>query len=354
MCCAICGSAFSQQDSTILIHDDARELEHVQEHYATKWGPCGFTTNRGINEAPATYESGPNFITQNGRRVTACCSAESAIEVDQYRIPVHNYCLDLAKYALRSRHSRLSSMRQLWKVLRMRCLASSANGQQDPLRRIDAPDNYHLPSSSAGAQSKDMDEQWYAADAWNIPNLTAGLVAQLQPVRSHAAQSQSAFRARFEKLPQEMQDHILSSVFSEPEFSSQCTKLVPQSVWMDMLLDDRIIPFLWDLDRETLERKVAEGQKMGVEWDFELLVRQLCQTAFNESSSCLAGMPAGLHNRRRIWKLLGEMYVGDYLPEAPSPASSLMGQPAAIPRYWNEEGDLQHPLVWMRREKAKN
>lgn len=264
-------------------------------------------------------------------------------------------------------------MRQLWKVLRMRCLASSANGQQDPLRRIDAPDNYHLPSSSAGAQSKDMDEQWvsrrialqkedlvltertqYAAGAWNIPNLTAGLVAQLQPVRSHAAQSQSAFRARFEQLPQEMQDHILSSVFSEPEFSSQCTKLVPQSVWMDMLLNDRIIPFLWDLDREALERKIAEGQKMGVEWDFELLVRQLCQTAFNESSSCLAGMPAGLRNRRRIWKLLGEMYVGDYLPEAPSPASSPMGQPAAIPRYWNEEGDLQHPLVWMRREKAKN
>lgn len=151
---------------------------------------------------------------------------------------------------------------------------------------------------------------------------------------------QAEFRARFERLPQEMQDHILSFVFTEQHFPPDCTYLIPQGAWMNLLLQGQVVPYLWDLDRDQVEKKVAEGRERGVEWDFELLVRRLCQARSMADGAPLAGMPAGLRNRQRVWKLVQDMYVGDFVPETAA---------AAIPRYWDEDGSLQYPLVWIRR-----
>ncbi|EKG10340.1 hypothetical protein MPH_12621 [Macrophomina phaseolina MS6] len=265
-----------------------------------------------------------------------------------YYIPTHVHCLNIAKRVLHSRRGRLSSMRQLWKALRMRSIATTANGRMEPLARIDAPANYQMPPL---AEVVETEGHWCTAGVWNIPNLTASILEKLKPAQAHLTPSTTAFRDRLGKLPQEMRDHIFSFMFSDHGFSSECTYLAPQAAWMNMLLDGHTIPFLWDLDREAVEQKVAEGLSTGIEWDFELLVRELCQRRDGKEGHCPSGMPAGLHNRRRIWGLLEDMYVGDYLPEAACDPP-VPGRARAVPRYWDEEGCSQHPLVWLRRDSA--
>ncbi|KAL0261904.1 hypothetical protein SLS55_003337 [Diplodia seriata] len=293
------------QQAATLLSDPARELEQLAEHFHTKWGPPRFTTELGIDELPATNAGWCFFNTDDGRRVVACSSNESVAESDRYYIPVHNYCLSLAKRILASGRGRTCNVRQLWKVLRTRY-------------------------------------------AWDIPDLTSGVLAQMAPSTPSLddGDPQAAeFRARFERLPQEMKDHILSFVFAEQHFPPDCTRLIPQTAWMDLLMQGQIVPYLWDLRRDEVEKKVAEGRDRGIEWDFELLVRRLCQSQSMADGAPLSSMPCGLRNRQRIWKLVEDMYVGDFLPKGTLPESR---RPAAIPRYWDEEGALQYPLVWIR------
>ncbi|OJD31758.1 factor for adipocyte protein [Diplodia corticola] len=357
MHCAVCGASIAERQAATLLSDPARELEQVKEHFDTKWGPSRFTTELGIDELPAT-NAGKGFFTadDDGRRVTPCSSDESVAGADRYYIPVHNYCLALAKRILASRHGRICSMRQLWKVLRTRCLSSVASGRAEPLARIDAPDGYHLPPREADADEYDG---WCTADAWDIPDLTAGVLAQMTPSNpslddaSSSSSSSAGFRARFERLPQELKDHVLSFVFTEHHFPPDCTRLMPQTAWMDLLMQAQLVPYLWDLRRDEVEKKVAEGRARGVEWDFELLVRRLCQSRSAANGASLSSMPDGLRNRQRIWELVEAMHIGDFLPlttsASPSGAPDAGRPPAAIPRYWDEEGTLQYPLVWMRR-----
>ncbi|KAL1618134.1 hypothetical protein SLS54_007374 [Diplodia seriata] len=327
------------QQAATLLSDPARELEQLAEHFHTKWGPPRFTTELGIDELPATNAGWCFFNTDDGRRVVACSSNESVAESDRYYIPVHNYCLSLAKRILASGRGRTCNVRQLWKVLRTRCLSSAAGGRTEPLATIDAPNDYHLPPRDADAEGE---------NAWDIPDLTSGVLAQMAPSTPSLddGDPQAAeFRARFERLPQEMKDHILSFVFAEQHFPPDCTRLIPQTAWMDLLMQGQIVPYLWDLRRDEVEKKVAEGRDRGIEWDFELLVRRLCQSQSMADGAPLSSMPCGLRNRQRIWKLVEDMYVGDFLPKGTLPESR---RPAAIPRYWDEEGALQYPLVWIR------
>ncbi|KAB2572189.1 hypothetical protein DBV05_g9170 [Lasiodiplodia theobromae] len=341
--CAICGAPTAKHQPATLLSDPARELEVVIEHFATKWGPSRFTTGRAIDELRVA-NAGRCFFTTNddddeGRRATAYASDDTVPGADRYYIPVHDYCLSLTKRILASGHGRVRTMRQLWKVLRTRCLATVASGRTEPLAGTDAPDDYHLPPR---ADDESREDRWCTADAWDVPDLTAGVLAQMTPSRPPSLDGRQAeFRARFERLPQEMQDHILSFVFTEQHFPPDCTYLIPQGAWMNLLLQGQVVPYLWDLDRDEVEKKVAEGRERGVEWDFELLVRRLCQARSMADGAPLASMPAGLRNRQRVWKLVQDMYVGDFLPETPAAA--------AIPRYWDEDGNLQYPLVWIRR-----
>ncbi|GME52794.1 factor for adipocyte protein [Neofusicoccum parvum] len=155
MCCAICGGPIRADDTATLLSDPARELEHVEEHYATKWGRCKFTTDLDIDACTATNAGGAFFVIRDdGRRATACAPS------DRYYIPAHGSCLHLADRVLRSHHGHMASMRQLWKVLRMRCLASVADGRPEPLARVGAPDNYCLPHGVAGQEWEGGDDHW--------------------------------------------------------------------------------------------------------------------------------------------------------------------------------------------------
>ena len=57
-------------------------------------------------------------------------------------------------------------------------------------------------------------------------------------------------------------------------------------------------------------RKEAE-LRGGDEWNWELLVRQLAQGNLYEPGKVLKDLPLGLRNRRRIWRLVGDIMATD-------------------------------------------
>ena len=102
----------------------------------------------------------------------------------------------------------------------------------------------------------------------------------------------------------------------------ECTYIVPPASWRDLLFRGTALPWLWDLDRECLSKPASlsidfaslsiDRRSLGSEsWDWELLVRQLGQAnSFNKGQIMYGALP-GLRNRRRIWRLLSEMRLGD-------------------------------------------
>ena len=75
--------------------------------------------------------------------------------------------------------------------------------------------------------------------------------------------------------------------------------LLPQD-WCSLL--PSIAPWLWDLDLTG----AFSGEKLN-DWDWERFVRMLAQADAFEPGGCMQGAPDGLRNRRRIWRMLGEM-----------------------------------------------
>jgi hypothetical protein len=91
----------------------------------------------------------------------------------------------------------------------------------------------------------------------------------------------------------------------------QCTRLVSPFHWQT-LLTGKSLPYLWDLDITVIQDCLSDEK-----WDYELLVRQLAQEGiweyFKRNDS--GKYNHGIWNRRRIWRLVEEMKVGDVKPE---------------------------------------
>jgi hypothetical protein len=118
-----------------------------------------------------------------------------------------------------------------------------------------------------------------------------------------------------ETTPNEITDHIRS--FMQGPLPLECTYLMPQSQWAEVFFR---IPFLWDLDMETIREKT--GSKEDLEkWNWEKLTRQIMSRAHSagtgakyeddeniwDHSKIGLDVPGGLTNRRRIWQVLEEM-----------------------------------------------
>ncbi|TEA15818.1 hypothetical protein C8034_v001984 [Colletotrichum sidae] len=179
-----------------------------------------------------------------------------------------------------------------------------------------------------------------------IESLTACLLRNLQQRHSEFLFAVEAnardLEKRLSKLPPEIIDNIL--VHLGRDLPKECTRIVPAIFWVDQLKKARrpglsLLPWLWDIEPDLIDAKAAEPCPGGVEfeWDWELFVRQLThgfrietqpgvptdydtvdgsvvwQTIATGHRSDLTHVPAGLHNRWRIWHLLEKMYVGDAL-----------------------------------------
>lgn len=156
------------------------------------------------------------------------------------------------------------------------------------------------------------------------------------------------FHKRFLALPQELQDHITSFLDTTTPLPNHLTRLLPGEYWRHILVYGRQLPFLWDLD-------VAAIEKADPNRDWEHLVRVLSlpfERCYDGSPPILArvytyhdlNVSDRLRNRRRIWQLVEEMFVGDVLPVSKRPWDPALSPPT-MPRYWDEYGEPVYPIV---------
>ncbi|KAL9079165.1 MAG: hypothetical protein Q9157_001916 [Trypethelium eluteriae] len=114
-----------------------------------------------------------------------------------------------------------------------------------------------------------------------------------------------------------MLDHAIS--FLNPLTETSTKYVLPPPVWRAGLLSGKLIPYLWDLDPVVIrEKDAAPDGSEDSRWDWELLARQLAQPNAFDKGQPLTDVPMGLANRRRIWQLLDDMYLGDVQPSMPN------------------------------------
>ena len=96
--------------------------------------------------------------------------------------------------------------------------------------------------------------------------------------------------------------------FSDPP--KECNYLVLPSYWLQALSEGSLFAWLWDIETKDLVRKEQSKSKKQ-EWDWELLVRALAENDIYENEEVIWAMenvPLGLRNRKRIWRLVQDIF----------------------------------------------
>ena len=190
---------------------------------------------------------------------------------------------------------------------------------------------------------------------------------------------------RLSKLPREIQLEILDKI-SYRDLPRVTTGFMPQTFWLWALKSERL-SWLWDIDVALIDAKVNEPCPSGedYEWNWELLVRQLSRgvdfgigrdspegwnpnavdTERAQGAETVAAnwkmdtyyddlkyVPPGLVNRRRIWQLAEELFVGDAIPEAGMYAEFVQWGPKwTIKEYiqlpWSKSGLILNQPKWL-------
>lgn len=145
-----------------------------------------------------------------------------------------------------------------------------------------------------------------------------------------------------QKLPPELLEQIIRALGPLESPPLQCTRLITSEQWTQALLENNLMPYLWDLDAQKVREKLATKTEYG--WDMELLIRQISQIGFAEyhGGSIKLGpgqykrrfpgsnIPQGLRNRYRIWKLVEDMKIGDVTtPSLENPQTAIEDTPSS-------------------------
>ncbi|KAF2998077.1 hypothetical protein E8E14_001951 [Neopestalotiopsis sp. 37M] len=353
------------QTKVVLLSDPVKEFEILEQHYKAgkrkNIAEMHLDIDQDIRQDAATATwSNTCVVTESGEEYPPNWLAGFDEFGTAYPIPysigVHEACVEVAMRVMRKSQNnvRVRSLRTLWRVLRT---------------RYDARDNEYMGTvESAGPQYVVMDNGYYmplnfaddfsvVIDPLNIPSLTSQIISNAETLQpSSVNQGAKAFSESFLALPQELQDRIVMFMGCFEGLSSKCTGLLPQETWRHILLDGRYLPFLWDLDVSAIETFCSSLAARGTEINWELLVRKLSKGVWTNwrhhetleadlELFCYSNMnvPNGLRNRRRIWQLVEEMFVGDVLPVRRSWVNSK--QLPTMPLYWDEYGDPAYPVV---------
>ncbi|KAI1496123.1 hypothetical protein F5X99DRAFT_85453 [Biscogniauxia marginata] len=314
-------------------------------------------------------------------------------------IPVHRACLDIAQKVFESSpNAYVKDMRGLWTALHWRLAISATNRQCGPepnytigrthfyapwwnwwsWRQARARDSRDGPGQSV-AEFVEL-YQTFASSPYESSGykLTEDILRNLEQCPRGACSEGDAhsLTTRFLLLPGELQDAIVAEIRPVRGLPRATTRLLPQEFWREQLKSGSkgLLPWLWDIDAELVDAKASEtctgGE--GYEWNWELLVRKLsCNVDFgvrlevpedadpwkphNPGATWiwtgyrndLEHVPAGLHNRRRIWQLMEEMFVGDVLPSPPKGRRTSLvprsPEKKHIQLHWTKSGDLMEP-----------
>ncbi|KAI0470501.1 hypothetical protein GGR56DRAFT_660618 [Xylariaceae sp. FL0804] len=284
-------------------------------------------------------------------------------------LPIHSACLEMAKRMFPSSPAaHVKDMRALFLALRWRHAVSRVYGVNwcrfGEANYTVGPVSWYLPErcfwscndhdEAAGQDSEFNVTFTFTSDPIDIPDLTDTLLRNLKPCQIDVCGDKEAhpFWERITALPEDIFHIILSYLRSCRDFPPVANFMLPQHFWKTQLTSpsDGLLPWLWDIDPVKVESKAIEPYPGGpnFEWNWELLVRQLSRGVdagirqdipenimFNSPwefrdpdswdgplwtwsgyHSHLEHVPRGLQNRRRIWQLLEEMFVGDQLPIA--------------------------------------
>ncbi|KAI1412729.1 hypothetical protein F5Y13DRAFT_162557 [Hypoxylon sp. FL1857] len=402
LCCAICGNAVLPptsevgdatrwQTEAMLLSDPAREFEQLGEHY--RGGKRRHAPRLNLHAAQDIRKDRARVIQGDSLRIITSKDDEGLEQGQEgvlanyspnhheneewastpYYIVTHEACLEVAESVMRRspHHIVLRDLRTLWKVLHMRFevedsyYMSSVTDEARP-QRVQLPHAYYMPfrpsllamgyapgdeSNAATAVNCDM-ERWEAACPLHVPDITESVLKNLNylPPAPVTMPEAIPFQKKFLALPPELQNHVCSFLTSRHGMPNVCNGLLPQRVWREVLLGGQCLPFLGTLDISAVKDFYArwEQDRSNCEPNWELLVRKLSQEAWGiwDAETSLLKVPNGLRNRRRIWKLVEEMYVGDLVPMAR--ATHAGTEPVRVPRYWDERGKLAYPIVGVK------
>ncbi len=157
--------------------------------------------------------------------------------------------------------------------------------------------------------------QPYEADPLNIPDLSTHVLSCLQAYPQectrNATPAHTSLAAQLKSLPTELFDYIIDLMGPIENLPVQCTRLIEPVYWQRLLCAE-FLPYLWDLDISVIQYCLSDEK-----WDYELLVRQLAQEGIWDyfKRNDPGKYDHGLWNRRRIWRLVEEMEIGDVKPE---------------------------------------
>ncbi|KAH7024947.1 uncharacterized protein B0I36DRAFT_332282 [Microdochium trichocladiopsis] len=298
-----------------------------------------------------------------------------------YRIAVHAACLRVAQDFIRAQKrssvataARVTSMRTLWKALRMRwetldAMLMLSNGSMGaPAFSVLRKERvYQYPPFVEYPQRDPSCPSLFAG-----PEKMAACIVNMAVPRGREALDWDAwwtsFRARFDALPQELQDIITGLMASGGDMAFECNRLVSNESWSDMLVRGHVLPFIGALDRDALLKAEktrisagdgGDGNQPSLDW--EKLVRWLTKESswvttvwtykISGWSEFRFSVPDDLWSRKWRWELLQHMFVCDVLPRHKNwmiRETDLV----AIPRYWDEAGRRVYPIERLSGEAA--
>ncbi|KAH8761237.1 hypothetical protein F5883DRAFT_524510 [Diaporthe sp. PMI_573] len=165
------------------------------------------------------------------------------------------------------------------------------------------------------------EDHYLMYDPLNIPSLTDTLLKNLEHRTCPAVTKETrTLRNRLRRLPNELQLIIYGYLVQDQEWPLQCTRVLGARFWKVLFNKDYpCMGWLWDLDFGLIQRT---DPKLQMDW--ELLFRKLSQgpkvpdcigehpeSDYEVFRGVLDHVPPGLEGRRRVWKLVGEMSIGD-------------------------------------------
>lgn len=356
--CAICGLHIGGKphdedwrNDAFVVQDPTREYECVQ-------------TNRSytsIDQDPAVYSAKRlwEYLSHCAYSKGCCFELQGTVEAYVYAseissnnggpegrnnlyLPMHQACLSIALKAPVWDQMASTALRALFRVLRHRYqVIWEQMLRVFPVREMEYLIQKELPMAInfGGFQNtEDIDrgycsklcfrldhiddvEHYLAADPLHIPALTETLLENLEPsTLSNPTKKTVLFRKKLASLPFELQAIVFRHVTSAQDWPLQCTRMLGPRFWKALFNKNHpCMMWLWDLDYAMIRQTDPS-----LEMDWELLFRKLtlnariadCRSGSAEPEyqifrGVLDNVPPGLEGRRRIWKLIDEMYIVD-------------------------------------------
>ncbi|MCJ1329976.1 hypothetical protein MMC10_006657 [Thelotrema lepadinum] len=311
--CAICGGpvigdCYGCEDYTKWLQDavlltTAHRTEQGTEELDAYWAP-------DVLSGQYPFDLGPNPPEESQRSVlrldavssdgsTSFVTTESGKQVEAMRVdlsplspildhggllylPVHRSCLQLADQFIASTKSSpfmtgtpqdgITSIMNLWETLYRRLRGDVLCSRTFILPELHDYFGGRLCRNVDWERSSDPEHGLlHEQNPLHVPNLTRSVLQNLKP-----APSADKNAAR--------QDWFRYS-----------------------MLNEQLIPWLWDLDADLVLEKQGSGS-----WDWVDLHARLTDFKIHEPSDKSIDIPLALRNRRRIWRLLEEARIHDY------------------------------------------